>query len=80
MHDVTFRPRNVKVEPGTTVRWTNGDAEILHTVTKVSGPGEDFDSGNVFPGKTYERRFEEPGRFDYVCTLHDGQYGSVTVR
>ena len=80
MRDVSFRPKNVAVEPGTTVRWTNRDTEILHTVTKVSGPGEGFDSGNVFPGQAYERRFEEPGRFDYVCTLHDGQFGSITVR
>lgn len=78
--DATFRPKNVVIAPGTTVRWTNRDREILHTVTKVAGPGEDFDSGNIYPGMTYERRFDVPGRVDYVCTLHDGQVGSVTVR
>ena len=78
--DVTFEPRNVTVAPGTTVRWINSDTKILHTVTKVSGPGEVFDSGNVYPGMTYERRFDERGRIGYVCTLHDGQTGSVTVR
>ena len=78
--DVTFRPKNVTVAPGTTVRWTNRDGEILHTVTKVTGPGEESDSGNIYPGMTYERRFDVPGRADYVCTLHDGQVGSVTVR
>ena len=80
MRDVAFKPRNLSVEAGTIVRWTNSDAEILHTVTKVGGPGEAFDSGNVFPGKTYERSFDEPGRIDYVCVLHDGQAGSITVR
>lgn len=80
MRDVSFKPKNLAVEAGTTVRWTNSDAEILHTVTKVSGPGEAFDSGNVYPGETYERRFDEPGRIDYVCVLHDGQAGSITVR
>ena len=80
MRDVKFRPKNVKVEAGTTVRWTNRDSEILHTATKVGGPGEAFDSGHVYPGMTYERRFDEPGRYDYVCTLHDGQVGSVTVK
>ena len=79
MKDVEFVPNNVIVRRGTTVRWTNSD-ELLHTVTKTQGPGGDFDSGNVFPGKTYERRFDEAGRFDYVCILHDGQVGSVTVR
>lgn len=80
IRDVTFAPKNLTVEAGTAVRWTNRDAEILHTVTKAGGPGEAFDSGNIYPGATYERTFESPGRFDYVCTLHDGQVGSVTVR
>ena len=80
MRDVAFKPKNLAVDAGTTVRWTNSDAEILHTVTKVSGPGEAFDSGNVYPGMTYERRFDAPGRIDYVCVLHDGQTGSITVR
>lgn len=80
MRNVAFKPKNLAVAAGTTVRWTNSDAEILHTVTKVSGPGEAFDSGNVYPGRTYERRFAEPGRIDYVCVLHDGQVGSITVK
>ena len=80
MRDVAFKPKNVAVQAGTTVRWINSDADILHTVTKVSGPGEAFDSGNVYPGMTYERRFDELGRIDYVCVLHDGQVGSITVR
>ena len=80
MRDVAFKPKDLAVDAGTTVRWTNSDAEILHTVTKVSGPGEAFDSGNVYPGMTYERRFDEPGRIDYVCVLHDGQTGSIRVR
>ena len=80
MRNVAFKPTNRVVDVGTTVRWTNSDAEILHTVTKVSGPGDAFDSGNVYPGGTYERRFDEPGRFDYLCILHDGQTGSITVR
>ena len=80
IRNVVFKPRNLAIDVGTTVRWTNSDAEILHTVTKVSGAGEAFDSGNVYPGDTYERRFDEPGRIDYLCILHDGQTGSITVR
>lgn len=80
IRNVAFAPKRLTVQAGTTVRWTNSDTEILHTVTKVSGPGEDFDSGNVYPGMTYERRFDERGRFDYVCVLHDGQSGSIRVR
>lgn len=79
MRDIVYVPKNLVVSPGTTVRWTNSD-DLIHTVTKTSGPGPAFDSGDVMPGSTYEQKFEEPGRVDYVCTLHHGQRGSVTVR
>ena len=80
IRNVAFKPKNLAVDVGTTVKWTNSEAEILHTVTKVSGPGEAFDSGNIYPGKTYERRFDESGRIDYLCVFHDGQTGSIRVR
>ena len=76
---ITFEPDNVTVEPGTTVRWTNTD-DLPHTVTKTGGPGEDFDSGNIEPGGEFEYTFEgSSGTIDYVCTIHPGQEGSVTV-
>lgn len=75
---ITFEPENVTVEVGTTIKWTNTD-DLPHTVTKESGAGEDFDSGVLEPGDEYERTFEEAGKIDYVCTIHPGQEGSVTV-
>ena len=78
MRDIVYVPKNLVVAPGTTVKWTNSD-DLIHTVTKASGPGPEFDSGNVMPGDAYEQRFEEAGRVDYVCSLHHGQTGSVTV-
>lgn len=75
---LTYAPRRATVQAGTTVVWSNRD-ELVHTVTKTSGPGESFDSGNVAPGTEFEQTFDEPGRVRYVCTLHHGQTGSITV-
>ena len=78
MKDIQFVPKNLTVKAGTTVEWTNSD-QVPHTVTKDGGPGADFDSGNVDPGGTFEQPFEEPGKVDYVCTIHPGQAGTFTV-
>jgi len=77
--DIQFVPKDVTVDAGTTITWTNSDS-VPHTVTKEGGPGADFDSGNVDPGATFEQTFDEAGTVDYVCTIHPGQAGTVTVK
>jgi plastocyanin len=79
MKDIQFVPKAVTVKAGTTITWTNSDS-VPHTVTKDGGPGDDFDSGNVEPGDTFEQTFDKPGKVDYVCTIHPGQAGTVTVK
>ena len=79
MKDIQFVPKDVTVDAGTTITWTNSDS-VPHTVTKDGGPGTDFDSGNVEPGDTFEQTFDAPGKVDYVCTIHPGQSGTVTVK
>jgi plastocyanin len=76
--DISFDPADITVKAGTAVTWTNSD-DIQHTVTKVGGPGPQFDSGNLDPGDEFEQTFDKKGKIDYVCTIHADQEGSVTV-
>jgi plastocyanin len=77
---IEFAPSNLTVKAGTTVTWTNSD-DLPHTVTKTGGPGDEFDSGNLEPGSgKFEQTFDEPGKVDYVCQIHPGQSGTVTVK
>ena len=76
--EISFEPTDVTVKVGESVSWTNSD-DIQHTVTKVGGPGPAFDSGNLDPGDEFEQTFDKKGKVDYVCTIHAGQEGSVTV-
>ena len=76
--DISFEPADLTVKVGTTVTWTNSD-DIPHTVTKVGGPGPEFDSGDLNSGDTFEQTFDAKGKIDYVCTIHAGQEGSITV-
>jgi plastocyanin len=79
MKDIQFVPKDITVEAGTTITWTNSD-QVPHTVTKEGGPGGDFDSGNVEPGGTFELTADVPGKINYVCTIHPGQAGTITVK
>jgi plastocyanin len=76
MKDIKFDPANVTIDAGQTVTWTNDDS-VGHDVT-----GDDFksgDAGAMQNGDTFEHTFDAAGTFDYVCSVHPGMEGSVTV-
>ncbi len=79
MKDIQYVPKDVTVKKGGTVTWTNSDT-VAHTVTKESGPGAEFDSGNLDVDATFEQKFTAPGKVNYVCTIHPNQTGTVTVK
>ena len=82
MQNIEFRPQDVTVARGGTVRWTNAEA-VSHDVTKRSGPGPKFSSGRpggMNKGDTYERSFSAPGKIDYFCTVHPNMTGTITVK
>ena len=67
---------------GGTVTWVNDDS-VGHDVTKSGGPGPDFSSGEpgaMAAGDTFDHKFEAAGKIDYVCTVHPGMKGTVTVK
>lgn len=73
--DYYFKPSFLTVATGTTVVWTNlGVVKEGHTVT-----GDGFDSGVMHSGATYSHTFSIAGTFDYLCTIHPGMKGTVTV-
>lgn len=60
-----FEPASLAVHRGDTIRWVNKDL-VSHTATAR----EDFDSGTLEPGRSWQVRLTRPGRHDYGCTLH----------
>jgi plastocyanin len=76
MEGIAFNPAEITVAAGDTVTWTNDDS-AGHDVT-----ADEFESGEpggIAQGDTFEHTFEEAGTFDYVCTVHPGMEGTVTV-
>ncbi len=71
----SFQPDSLTVPAGTTVTWINRDI-VRHTVTSTE---ELFDSGRLGSGESFSYTFNEPGTFDYHCTIHPIMQGTVIV-
>ena len=70
-----FDPEAIQIDAGDTVTWTNAD-NFTHTV-QVEGQGDH----EVGQGESVSITFDEPGTYDYVCTLHSKDMdGTVIVR
>src|ERR1700680_5056896 len=72
-----FSPNPVTVKVGQTVNWLNRDT-IAHTATD-SGV---FDTGSIDAGSAHDVgvTFNTAGTFNYQCTLHSGENGTVVVQ
>lgn len=72
--DYKFQPAEITIKKGDTVTWTNMDV-VPHDVK--SG---DFESPDLKKGETYSKTFDRTGTFDYLCKIHPGMKGKVTVQ
>lgn len=72
-----FVPARVAIQPGDTVRWTNQEKRTSHSVLFTA---EALESERLFPGESWSRRFDSPGRQAYRCGPHPEMEGVVEVR
>jgi amicyanin len=72
--DFQFKPSTVTISKGDTVTWTNMDM-VLHDVDFKGS-----ESPELKKGETYSKTFNEPGTFDYLCSMHPGMKGKVIVK
>lgn len=76
MVDISFMPEEVTIKVNGTVRWVNKDP-VAHTVTDDQ---DLFDSGVLETDEEFERTYDEPGTYDYTCTIHPtSMTGTVIV-
>jgi plastocyanin len=72
-----FSPMSLTVSPGATVSVTNKDS-VTHTLTATGGQ---FNTGDITQNQT--KTFTapmKPGRYDYICDIHQYMMGSITVK
>jgi plastocyanin len=69
--------KQLVVEAGQTVRWTNHDS-APHTVTTTKAPVA-FDSGTLQKGDSWSYTFTKVGTYEYYCAVHPDMVSSVKV-
>ena len=67
---------DVTVTPGSTVTWKNLDGEP-HTVASADGL---FRSSALDQGDSFSFKFDKPGVYKYICTIHPKMRATVTVK
>ncbi|MDB4897561.1 MAG: hypothetical protein JWN15_3823, partial [Firmicutes bacterium] len=75
IHSLMFDPPELQVKAGTTVAWLNADS-LAHA---VATPTNAFGDGHIDPGHKYEYTFQEPGTYDYYCSIHPEMKGTIVV-
>ncbi len=71
-----FSPTALTVPAGATVTWRNQDNEP-HTVASDAGL---FRSGALDTNESFSFRFEKPGVYHFLCSIHPYMVGTVTVQ
>jgi plastocyanin len=77
MQNIQFAPKDATVKVGEKVTWTNDDT-VDHNVTSQSG--ETIKSKDFGKGATFSFSPTKAGTIKYVCTLHSGMDGTLTVQ
>ena len=67
-----FDPPELTVKVGTTVRWVNTEKRQYHSVwfKELDEKEPDY----FWPDEVYERTFDTPGVYPYVCEPHEEDY------
>ncbi|MFQ5479725.1 MAG: plastocyanin/azurin family copper-binding protein [Thermodesulfobacteriota bacterium] len=74
-----FTPDHIIINEGETVRWKNNDtvAHIFASMPLI-GQGGIF-TPSIEGGATWEFKFDKPGEYYYLCFIHKGMIGKITV-
>ncbi len=80
IRDFMFDPGSLVVAVGTRVRWKNYDSEP-HNIRSADWSGEDsFRSGTLEPNDSFSHRFNKPGTYRYVCSIHSQMVATIVVK
>jgi plastocyanin len=76
MKNFDFSPMMLTVKAGTTVTWKNLDGEP-HTVVSPDGV---FRSHALDQGDAFTFKFDKPGTYKYICSIHPKMKAAIIVQ
>ena len=72
----SFTPQDITVKAGTTVTWVNQD-DVPHTVVSNE---KKFKSKALDTDDKFSFTFNDPGTYEYYCSVHPKMTAKVTVK
>lgn len=67
--DREFRPREIIIKRGETLRFINDDGELLHH-SYLNSDNFEFDTGDQQPGSQFDVVFSVAGDYTVLCGIH----------
>lgn len=77
IQEYRYQPNEVRIKAGDTVTWVNREKRTSHSVLFPAEGG--LESERFFPEESWQRRFEQPGRYAYHCGPHPEMTGVIIV-
>ncbi|HUR83885.1 MAG TPA: cupredoxin domain-containing protein [Solirubrobacteraceae bacterium] len=77
LKDISFSPKSLSISKGSTLKFAFRDGTTVHNVTSTGSTR--FKTVTNRSSGTQSRTFTRPGTYRYVCTLHPGMTGRITV-
>jgi plastocyanin len=71
-----FSPMSLAVPAGTEVIWKNLDGEP-HTVVSIEGV---FRSSGLDQNDSFAFKFDRPGTYKFLCSIHPQMLGTIIVK
>ena len=78
LRNIAFAPKSLTIARGSTVTFAWRDGDTAHNV--VSTGAKRFTPIGIRETGSRSRKFTKAGTYRYVCTLHPGMSGRITVR
>jgi plastocyanin len=72
----SFAPMQLEIAAGTQVTWTNKD-DVPHTVVSID---HKFKSRALDTDESFSFTFQDPGTYEYFCSVHPKMTGKIVVK
>jgi plastocyanin len=80
IRDFMFSPASLVVVAGTRVRWKNYGSERHNVRSSDRSLDDSFQSGTLEPNDSFSHRFNKPGTYRYVCSIHSQMIATIVVK
>jgi plastocyanin len=77
IRNFSFDPPAIHIRVGDVVQWINNEKRANHSI--LFAGANSLESDRLFPGESWQRVFDKPGKYLYTCGPHPEMTGTIVV-